>query len=46
MSDPLLFPEGTVTIVNDTYCAYYDNYGIFLRNYIDGTEETIVLFDK
>lgn len=46
MSDPLPFPEGTVTIVNDTYCAYSDNYGIFLWNYNTGEEETIKMFEQ
>ncbi len=47
MSDPLPFPEGKkVTILNDTYCAYEDQYGWFLWNYNTGKEETIVLFEQ
>ncbi len=49
MSDPLPFPdvhESQLTVLNDTYCVYNDEYGWFLWNYNDGTEETIVLFDK
>ncbi|MCM1154453.1 MAG: hypothetical protein NC392_03745 [Roseburia sp.] len=47
MSDPLPFPEGkSVTILNDTYCIYSDNYGWFLWNYNDGTEETIVMYEN
>ncbi|MCM1386159.1 MAG: hypothetical protein NC231_02430 [Bacillus sp. (in: Bacteria)] len=47
MSDPLPFPEGkSVTILNDTYCIYKDQYGWFLWNYNDGTEETIVMYEN
>lgn len=47
MSDPLPFPRGkAVTILNDTYCVYEDEYGWFLWNYNTGEEETIVLFEQ
>ena len=47
MSDPLPFPEGkNITILNDTYCIYKDNYGWFLWNYNTGEEETIVMFEQ
>ena len=47
MSDPLPFPEGKkVTVLNDTYCVYEDQYGWFLWNYSTGEEETIVLFEQ
>lgn len=49
MSDPLLFPEGTIeyiTILNDTNCVYRDKYGWFLWNYNTGEEETILMFDN
>lgn len=52
MSDPLPFPESVanssdhVTILNDTYCVYYDSYGWFLWNYNTGEEETIYMFEK
>ena len=47
MSDPLPFPEGkSVTVLNDTYCVYEDQYGWFLWNYNTGEEETIVLFEQ
>lgn len=51
MSDPLPFPEyfgsgGVDTILDDTYCIYSDEYGVFLRNYNDGTEETIMMYDN
>ena len=46
MSDPLPFPEGkNVTILDDTYCIYQDDYGWFLWNYNTGTEETIMLYN-
>lgn len=47
MSDPLPFPEGKyVTILNDTYCVYEDQYGWFLWNYNTGEEETIYMFEQ
>ncbi len=49
MSEPLPFPEVdyvSLSILNDTYCVYQDGYGLFLWNYNDGTEETIVMFDN
>lgn len=52
MSDPLPFPESVanssdhVTILNDTYCVYYDSYGWFLWNYNTGEEETIYMFEQ
>lgn len=47
MSDPLPFPEGKkVTVLNDTYCVYEDQYGWFLWNYSTGEEETIVMFEQ
>ena len=49
MSDPLPFPdvhESYLTILDDTYCVYEDQYGWFLWNYNTGEEETIMLFDN
>lgn len=47
MSDPLPFPEEVYAhCFNDTYCVYHDEYGYFLWNYNDGTEETIVMSDN
>lgn len=49
MSDPLPFPKEdyfAFAILNDTYCVYQDEYGWFLWNYNDGSEETIVMFDN
>lgn len=54
MSDPLPFPEDSSSllgnmqmfILNDTYCVYWDQYGVFLWNYNDGTEETIMMFEN
>ncbi|MCM1388362.1 MAG: hypothetical protein NC231_13620 [Bacillus sp. (in: Bacteria)] len=47
MSEPLPFPEGKyVTILDDTYCIYEDEYGLFLWNYNDGTEETILMYEN
>lgn len=46
MSDPLPFPETyeELHILDDTYCVYLDEYGYFLWNYNDGTEEPIMVF--
>ena len=52
MSEPLQFPEKLksfsdhLTVLNDTYCVYYDQYGWFLLNYNTGEEETILMFDN
>ena len=48
MSAPLPFPEKyeDLYILNDTYCAYKDDYGWFLWNYNTGEEETIVMFEQ
>ncbi len=49
MSDPLTFPNSVsdaITVLNDTYCVYYDEYGWFLWNYNTGAEETIMTFDN
>lgn len=46
MSDPLTFPEANTTIVDDTYCVYRDEYGVFLWNYNTGEEETIMMFQS
>lgn len=48
MSEPLKFPEDYYDffILNETYCVYRDDYGWFLWNYNDGTEETIVTYDN
>lgn len=50
MSDPLPFPDdvykGDIVILNDTYCAYKDQYGWFLLDYNTGEEETIYLFEQ
>lgn len=50
MSESLPFPPKmgavSVIILDDTYCIYKDEYGWFLWNYNDGTEEMIVMFDN
>ena len=47
MSEPLTFPENTnTTIIDDTYCVYRDQYGVFLWNYITGEEDTIMMFQS
>ena len=48
MSDPLTLPEkyNGLYFLTDTYCAYSDDYGIFLWNYLTGEETTIVMFEQ
>ncbi len=48
MSDPLMLPEkyNGLYFLTDTYCAYSDDYGIFLWNYLTGEETTIVMYEQ
>lgn len=50
MSDPLPFPQvyssSNITILDDTYCVYYDDYGWFLWNYSTGEEEPILMLKE
>lgn len=49
MSDPLPFPQvdaSYITILDDTYCVYRDQYGWFLWNYSTGEEEPILMLKE
>ena len=48
MSEPLPLPENYLHLyfLNDTYCVYDDQYGIFLWNYLTGEETTIVMYEQ
>lgn len=47
MSDPLKLPDypSNLCFLNETYCIYTDQYGVFLWNYETG-EETTIFMDK
>ena len=47
MSDPLKLPDKLFSLyfLNETYCIYTDEYGVFLWNYETG-EETTIFMDK
>ena len=46
MSDPLKLPEKYQghLFIDDTYCVYHDEYGIFYWNFTTGEEQPVVMF--
>ena len=46
MSDPLKLPEEYqgLLFIDDTYCVYRDEYGIFCWNFTTGEEQPVVMF--